>query len=820
MLTLGSKKAELPPYTRDLFRASFSQDMATLPATLFRDNAPATITPTLSGVELLGDPGLEGTYTDGLCANMIKSGLPTVNQSADVHGGAKAQEFTAALQYNRLEFPEITLAAGAWVQNSAWAKRTAGTQGEVKFRDSVSGGFPNGITSAVYVRHIIVKRTTGANFSLQLNEYAVTNHDTVIVDDWSIQALSFPTCLGDVRTLTQSDYIVQVGCNVVAGTQIGVCFALDDAANPQNYGLAYIDGVNIHVVQCVAGVYQTESINVAQAVTPGAMVGIAKTGNSVVLTYNGTAVGTPQTLNAALCGNLKVGLFSTYAGNFFTQPFLVTRPNVIPCDIGSLVATDTYNVTELIVNGGFETLGAGDPDFFGSWIEYIEGGGAAIAIETTIVHGGIKALKLTAGSGAQAAQEHQSFTPIVGLSYNAVIWTQGDGANAGRVGWYDVTHSSWAVALQSTGVTGAVWTQITLPVTCPAGCASLRLYLQSPAVNGGIAYFDDVSVKPVSPLLSIMNGKLTCAGGKATAAWGDPHIGTNLAYARVSGRALVGTLNSNDITPDTIFGWYVARVSGSNADHGVRFGTSGGVTINYRYSTSPYSVVVGTLAAATDYTFATVLLTTGAALLVKGGAYVNWTLLYVDHVGVQTPSYAIMSDLKYAGLLDNMRVCDLPGFSDYGWCLSRVAVPAATATMGDIQGIGTTDFLVEVSPTIAAGETAGLLLCIDDPTNIQNCVKVWHDKTNLHLAKMVGGSYAADSINAAATYAAGGRIVCIKTGTTFSAYYNNVKIGADVTISDAGIVSNTKHTWTASAVTCSFSEMQLWPRYLTLLGGI
>ena len=151
---------------------------------------------------------------------------------------------------------------------------------------------------------------------------------------------------------------------------------------------------------------------------------------------------------------------------------------------------------ERLSNVGFETAGAGGADVFGSWVE--AAGDGAIADETTAMHGGAHAAKLTAGATpASTPSLYQEITPVVpGHGYNVSFWTKGDGSNAGRWGLWDATNEAWLTNYNtiSTGVTGD-WYEKEAQVWAPAGCLALRIYFFAPAVEGGIAYFDDVSIE-------------------------------------------------------------------------------------------------------------------------------------------------------------------------------------------------------------------------------------------------------------------------------------------------------------------------------------
>ena len=137
---------------------------------------------------------------------------------------------------------------------------------------------------------------------------------------------------------------------------------------------------------------------------------------------------------------------------------------------------------------------------FGTWSDEPYDG--AIADEETLVHGGSHAVKLTAGPSVSTnTGDYSSFWDLVtaNTTYRISFWTRGDGTNAGRVGIYDVSNSAWiTVGSGTTGVVGTTYAEASVTFTTPAGCTKIRAYLFCPAVNGGIAYFDDVSVKAIS----------------------------------------------------------------------------------------------------------------------------------------------------------------------------------------------------------------------------------------------------------------------------------------------------------------------------------
>ena len=149
----------------------------------------------------------------------------------------------------------------------------------------------------------------------------------------------------------------------------------------------------------------------------------------------------------------------------------------------------------LLVNGGFETAGAGGADVFGSWAESVNGG--AIVDEVVLTHGGGHALELSQGVGA-SAYIGQSVAVLPGIAYRLSFWARGDGSQAGRYYVYDNSNWGAIIAATSTGIIGEDYGQVTVTFSAPAGCSSVLVRLYCPAAEGGVAYFDDVSLVAAS----------------------------------------------------------------------------------------------------------------------------------------------------------------------------------------------------------------------------------------------------------------------------------------------------------------------------------
>lgn len=156
------------------------------------------------------------------------------------------------------------------------------------------------------------------------------------------------------------------------------------------------------------------------------------------------------------------------------------------------LTTDTEESEELISNGGFETLDPLGEYTFEGWGEL--GTDGLVAQVSAIKHSGSYSVRVTAGASTNK-QVGSSYRVRPGKNYDLVFWTRGDGTYAGRYEIFNNNTNTNLVSLTSTGVTGTTWTEITVNFTIPDGCHSISLRLRCPAVNGGVAYYDDVSLR-------------------------------------------------------------------------------------------------------------------------------------------------------------------------------------------------------------------------------------------------------------------------------------------------------------------------------------
>jgi len=158
---------------------------------------------------------------------------------------------------------------------------------------------------------------------------------------------------------------------------------------------------------------------------------------------------------------------------------------------GSIAHEFSARKVEMLANGGFETAGGGGADIWGTWTE--TAGDGALADEAVLFQAGAHAAKITAGATANTKVD-QTIVVRPGMIYGLSFWTRGDATNAGRYLVRDVTNAADIIATTSTGIAGTTYTRYEINFVAPAACISVRIDIMCPAANGGIAYFDSVSV--------------------------------------------------------------------------------------------------------------------------------------------------------------------------------------------------------------------------------------------------------------------------------------------------------------------------------------
>ena len=279
----------------------------------------------LNDGELLTDPGLEANYIAGLCNSLDANGAPTVAQSADVHGGAKAQQFTATAANDRLAHFITNPIVGGWYRLSVWSKRSAGGNGTTAVRFVHTAGSVDVIklvTGANYAQFVATLRAITVSGIIVYPAYELgIAFDTIISDDDSIKIFTLSELIASLQDVATPNVVIDATLAAYTeGTQIGIVARLDSAAAPANFIIAYQDDANVKIDECVAGVY-TNLATVASAFAASDVLRLDLSSANYRL-YKVTSAGVATLISASttnvLTGNLH-GLFSTYSANTFSK---------------------------------------------------------------------------------------------------------------------------------------------------------------------------------------------------------------------------------------------------------------------------------------------------------------------------------------------------------------------------------------------------------------------------------------------------------------------------------------------------------------------
>ena len=134
-------------------------------------------------------------------------------------------------------------------------------------------------------------------------------------------------------------------------------------------------------------------------------------------------------------------------------------------------------------------------------------------------------------------------------------------------------------------------------------------------------------------------------------------------------------------------------------------------------------------------------------------------------------------------------------------------------TLTDLISVGALacyDVLAGVAVVRGTDNRAGLCLCADSATTPANFVLAYLDGLgNVRVDKCVAGTYTNVSTTAV-TYSAGARLVVHHHGSLWRTFYNNLFVKAD-TISDAGIIVNTRHGLFSTSPNNTFDDYACYP---------
>ena len=305
----------------------------------------------------------------------------------------------------------------------------------------------------------------------------------------------------------------------------------------------------------------------------------------------------------------------------------------VPGPGGARIVTDTYKNTELVTNGVFTTDTTG-------WtggnctIASIVGGQSGNCLEVTTVSGTVQNVS-------------QSGALIVGRSYTITGYVKSgtSGNETFRIGIVNQAFTDFIEYIE--GTSSGTWTQYS--VTFVATETNNRFVVSKRTATAGTMLFDTVSCKPTQGLVSVSGGKVSFAGGKATAAWDDPGVWWP-PISRAVGKILIGTVNPGSGATYRMTGYFSSSA----------FAPVGNIYFNgateLKIKEGATEITTEAFAASTDYKIAILQRANGYAYFIKGGTFTSWTLLWISSGGSTATVFPGFLSYSAACNGDNFRI--------------------------------------------------------------------------------------------------------------------------------------------------------------------
>lgn len=299
--------------------------------------------------------------------------------------------------------------------------------------------------------------------------------------------------------------------------------------------------------------------------------------------------------------------------------------------------------------------------------------------------------------------------------------------------------------------------------------------------------------------LSILAGELT--GGGAIGA-GDPGLWSTME-ARVIGKAVVAQINYT--VQRIITGW--DRNQAGGRDDCFRFQTA-----ILAVSTIGISLNVGACSVNTDYIAAVIMRSSGMLYFIKGGAFIDWTLIWVGTLtNAQMFAQIAVDGGTGAFTSDFLRVSQLPSpwDTDFGIATDRLAGARST---GDAF-VHEADCLIEFEVTVLPAAPNLQVTLREQDVNNHWRIQIPVDGSMI-FSEVVGGVPTTRIAVGIGTLVGGERIVVIADGNVYRLYYNNTLAGTYVDPSSFFITETSGRVKLIGAGG-SISDIVSWPRTIS-----
>jgi hypothetical protein len=181
--------------------------------------------------------------------------------------------------------------------------------------------------------------------------------------------------------------------------------------------------------------------------------------------------------------------------------------------------------------------------------------------------------------------------------------------------------------------------------------------------------------------------------------------------------------------------------------------------------------------------------------LTPGG---TWTPIRMGVRAISSGSNAIRIQASTAGAANEH-------FAD-DFSVKAISLPSLFAT---IAGASSNQTAAAKIATLTTGIQSGVVALLDSASNPQNFLIAYHNGTSVLLDKCVGGVYT-NLVTTTVAFSANAQIEIRRpSGNTFQLWYGGTQRGTDQTVSDAGIISNTRYGLFSTHSANTFSEFSL-----------
>lgn len=270
----------------------------------------AAITPTSTEIIEYGalDDWLSDTDSVGWSDGV--SGTSTVNKESTVVRSGFAARLDIDASNNAAYISRTTTtSAGSYYQLSAWMKNSTTGKTAAHFLANISG-LVRTLTDT-YTQYIDVIRPAINNGNQLINRSSAAS-SSIYIDDVSLKEITFASMLSYLGKRVRLDGYYRCRPTVTAGTQAGLVVGYADA---NNFIMVYIDRRDgkAYLDTKIAGTW-ANVINGAITYTAEKVLHVAINGTTVQLFYDGTQVGTDQTIVVSSFGKAVYG-FSSYSAN-------------------------------------------------------------------------------------------------------------------------------------------------------------------------------------------------------------------------------------------------------------------------------------------------------------------------------------------------------------------------------------------------------------------------------------------------------------------------------------------------------------------------